>query len=324
MPEISVVIPVYNGEKYILRCLEMFSAQTEVNFELIFVDDGSKDNSRELLDQAKALFEHCIILHKENGGVSSARNYGLSVVGGQFVVFADIDDLWDPEYLEKLLNCYKTSNVDLTICGYRNVDMNGLECFRFQPKEAILDKNRLMKNALKYRNINIALWNKMFRMDIIKENSIRFNEDLSIGEDMVFLLEYCTYLQKAKVIPDCLYSYTQNPNGAMLNRKSAVTFDKKWISEWYAIQFAESILREDVAECENMLRRKKVRVADKLLSLMVHFGYQDKMLRKQLVSCLRNNIFVCLAADDIDLSRKLGICLNSVSPYLCHAIKNLK
>ena len=187
---ISVIIPMYNAEKYISKNINSILSQTYSYFELIIVNDGSTDNSLDVV--YKFSDERINIISKENGGVSSARNLGLSAAKGDYVFFIDADDYIEPNTLEKFVDVIDSYNPDLIICGifsetYKNSGHDLLcydEKFYASKKEFKKDIISLYSHALLYN-----VWNKLFKREILLKNNISF-PDIGFGEDCVFKQYY--------------------------------------------------------------------------------------------------------------------------------------
>lgn len=203
MPKISVIVPVYNTEKYLHRCIDSILAQTFTDFELLLIDDGSKDNSGKICDEYAVKDSRVRVFHKENGGVSSARNLGLDNALGEWVTFVDSDDWIEKNALVALIN---KCDADLII---------GAIMFEQNRSIGNLAVNTIIKG--KDLHINIATninhyqlsgpWSKLFYTPIINEHHIRFNQSLHFGEDSVFVKTYLLHAGSLRVIPDLCYHY---------------------------------------------------------------------------------------------------------------------
>lgn len=183
---VSIITPVYNADKTLKRCVDSILAQKYDKWELILVDDGSKDNSGFICDlYAQEHPTQIIVVHKSNGGVSSARNIGLQHAKGQYVTFIDSDDYVAESYISDFLSV----NADLVVCGMHYVftDLHILP-FRFD-KAFYCFKNDFSTKELLTLPM-MAPWAKLFKLDIIRNNSIRFDENMRFAEDNVFVLEY--------------------------------------------------------------------------------------------------------------------------------------
>lgn len=189
---ISVVIPAYNAAKTIVRCVDSLLSQTFQDWELIIIDDGSKDNTLEICQsfQDKRIY----VYHKENGGVSSARNSGLTYAKGEYIAFMDADDYLEPMYLEHL---YQGSEYDLSITGF---------CYDNEPERSnsfleLTDKSSVAKSLSALINADQLCypWGRLFKRYIIEQNHIRFNEKMRFAEDNVFNWEYLCHINSLRI-----------------------------------------------------------------------------------------------------------------------------
>ena len=211
---ISVIIPVYNVEKYLNRCLQSVLNQTYAEIEVILVDDGSTDKSGEICDSFLS-DKRCKVIHQSNQGVSSARNKGLAVSTGEYVLFVDPDDWLDQEMLEKLLA--GIGDADLAMCFHyvANETSNGkyeyLACRYYKIKETYTAENVYYDILLK----SAVLWNKLIKRDVIGELLFRVN--MTYGEDSVFLAECLKNVKSAVIVPECLYYYQRVRKGNVVS-----------------------------------------------------------------------------------------------------------
>lgn len=227
-PKISIIVPVYNSEKYLGACIDSILSQSFRDFELILVDDGSRDSSPRICDDYAQKDGRVKVIHKANDGVSAARNDGLDIAKGEYVTFIDSDDWVEREYLETLSN-YR--DYDIVFFSHRMIYEDGYTSeFKFEEKEG--DKQNiwgivasLRKNAAG-SNFYGYTWNKMFCRDIIEKYKIRFTEGLRISEDEVYTLDYCTHAKSIKVLPLCLYNYRVLGTGLTATKNSADEYKK--------------------------------------------------------------------------------------------------
>ena len=220
---ISIIIPVYNVEKYLKECLESVINQTYTNLEIILVDDGSTDGSGNICDEYKKRDTRIKVIHKENGGVSIARNLGLNYVNGQYIGFIDSDDYVEPEYCEKLLKSIKENNVQCALCKFDKVYEKKNQNNTFE-SNYIMDANGLIMEILDVQKgfgfCTQKLWTKNALADI------RYNENIKVGEDSLFCIESCKNIDKVFVLNEKLYHYRFNENS--LVRK----FDEKYAQKY--------------------------------------------------------------------------------------------
>lgn len=209
---VSVIVPVYNVEDYLERCLESIVKQTFSNIEIICVDDGSTDRSGELLDKYAEIDSRIIVIHKENGGVSSARNTALSCVKGKFVYFIDSDDWLESNAIEEFVSCMKV-DVDVVVAGASVEDeggdtASGIEGLRKKYAQKWSGVFFLDDSLIK--DMTVVVWDKLFRSDIIRNNGIIFPEGRKF-EDTSFTVEYLVHSKKVFFTQKRLYHYVRRP-----------------------------------------------------------------------------------------------------------------
>lgn len=192
--KVSVIIPVYNAEKYIQECIQSLLNQTLVECEFIFIDDGSNDNSRNILEYYKKLDNRILLINQENQGVSVARNKGLEVAQGEFIGFVDADDHIREDMYEILYSAANKWNCDSIISNFESIVQGRQNISKFpilinQKLNREYIWNNVMPIFLMSDELN-AIWNKIFRRKIIHENGIRFPEKISLGEDGIFNIRF--------------------------------------------------------------------------------------------------------------------------------------
>lgn len=221
MPLVSILIPVYNAADYLEKCVHSVVSQTEKDWELVLVDDGSLDSSGIIADHLAAKDSRIKVIHKVNGGVSSARNAGLDAATGEYIVFIDSDDIVEPKYLEELLR-WKVQGRSIV---YGNVvnDYTDLQASRisFDYEDGkIIDLSNDHKGICNYRLIEngfpIA---KLFRRKIIQDAHLRFDESISFHEDHVFVLSYLSLVDRVFLSAPPCYHYIHRRGVASLSRK---------------------------------------------------------------------------------------------------------
>ena len=235
-PLVSIIVPVYNVQNSVARCLESICAQTWKNIEIILVNDGSRDESFSVCEQFREKDPRIVLVDKSNSGVSDTRNCGMTLASGKYVQFVDSDDYIEPDFTERLVTAAETNNADLVIAPYwmviptnsckagqalENLQENlGIEEKRpddvreygFLP-EGIYDREtfalRLMEKPASF--FYSVLWNKLYRRDILVDNHLQFTSEVRWAEDLVFNLEYILYANVFVSIPKAGYHYVQNP-----------------------------------------------------------------------------------------------------------------
>lgn len=217
MPKVSVIVPVYNTENYLPRCIDSILAQTFIEFELILVNDGSEDNSGKICDNYALKDSRIIVIHKENEGVSIARNTGIKRSTGKYITFIDSDDNVSTNYLLNLIEIHEKLNAELTISGFvkRN---QGIDKHHYIDYNGIVDIETI--GSILNNNIISVPFAKIFNSDIIKTNRIIFPNGISRGEDTIFVLEYLLHIDKIALLPEYNYFYITTENSLMTKLNS--------------------------------------------------------------------------------------------------------
>ena len=208
MAKISVVIPFYRPPKLnFRRCIESVLSQTYNDIEIILVSDGNGEDYNIIANEYCIKDKRCKLIIKENGGVSSARNLGIKISNGEYIAFIDADDWIDSNYVYKLHKAIQ--DADISICGV------GAQYYFVHSRWE--DKRLFWSQPSRYNGIQYINFcaNKMFKMSIIKQQGLFFREDISLGEDAIFLNSYYKFCQSIRCISDTLYYYEYNNNSAV-------------------------------------------------------------------------------------------------------------
>lgn len=284
MPKISVIVPVYKTEDKLNRCIDSILNQTFKDFELILVDDGSPDNSPEICDEYVANDNRVVVIHKENGGVSSARNCGLKKALGDFIAFIDSDDYVEKEYLDLLLRYQQQADADLVMCNYNLFKGNKTDYVSHgfsdgQVLEGDLFKKTIYTNIAKCDSTGyFCLWNKLFKKHIIIDNQISFNNDMSFGEDMLFIMDYFKDANKVVFTDKPLYNYEMTDCGLFSSYRPSFI--------------------QDVLTCYNRMIADTCEYSDSLSLDFKYYNYIERYIKdvikyekhkRQLLKKLYNN-----------------------------------
>lgn len=220
--KISVVVPVFNIEKYVERCTYSILNQTYANLEIIMVDDGSTDGSGKIIDQIAANDSRVKVIHKENGGVTSARMAGIKSATGEWIGFVDGDDEVEPDMFRHLLQNAITYQADISHCGYQMVFPDGrIDCYYNTGLLAQQDKTTALKEVLSGSKIEPGLWNKLFHKtlfhSLLHDNSMPM--DIKINEDL--LMNYFLFKEAKQTVYEdfCPYHYILRKGSAATSKK---------------------------------------------------------------------------------------------------------
>lgn len=222
MAKVSIIVPVYNVEKYLKRCIESIQNQTLKDIEIILVDDGSLDNSPQICDKFVEKDFRIKVIHKKNGGLSSARNAGIYVATGEYIGYIDSDDYAEPDMFEILYECAKKNEVDFVMADYWRVQSDGVRQKKtLDIREGLYTKQSIIQEIypmlIMRENVDygplLSVWHCLYKTEFIKENNLFFDEEIKWSEDCIYsaILGYKAqsfyYMKNV-----CVYNYVQNEN----------------------------------------------------------------------------------------------------------------
>lgn len=256
---VSVIIPVYKVENYLKRCVDSILEQSYENLEIILVDDGSPDRCGEICDEYIKKDSRIKVVHKQNGGLSSARNAGIKVATGNFISFIDSDDWVDKDFIKNLRSALIQENSDMSACLFCRIKGTEGQRSEFDKKiEVITDKKYY--NVLSENSFAGYATNKLFKRDIIINNQLFFDEKIFNGEDFPFTLEYTKYANKISFLKQDLYFYFFRDTSIM----QTITLSQRFLSILYAREKALNFLSENAPECYDICKASYLSILSKV------------------------------------------------------------
>lgn len=211
MSKVSIIVPIYNTEKYLRRCIESIINQTYRNIEVILINDGSTDGSANICDEFMLKDNRISVIHKKNSGVSFCRNRGIKLSIGDYLQFVDSDDYLDIDMTENLVKSIEANDADLVICGYKRIeDLTNSQILRsFAVEERVLglDGFKQIYDGLYDSYYLNSPCNKLYRAKIIKDNGILFNTNMDLGEDLLFNVDVFKKSASFVISSSCPYNY---------------------------------------------------------------------------------------------------------------------
>ena len=212
---ISIIVPIYNVEKYLRRCIDSILGQTCRNFEVILVDDGSPDGCGAICDAYAAKDARVTVIHQQNAGVSAARNVGLVYARGELIGFVDPDDFIAPSMYQEMLDAINATGAELAVCGYNYVDDDGeVDYCRLYGNEILTQKQLMSRFSDMPPTVRLGVVNKLFHRDLLRKHELKFAEGLHSSEDVLFLTEYAMHVSKTVFVRKALYMNTVRPGSA--------------------------------------------------------------------------------------------------------------
>jgi len=283
MPKISVIVPVYKVEKYIHRCVDSILGQTFTDFELILVDDGSPDNCPAICDEYAAKDGRVRVVHKQNGGLSSARNAGLEIANGKYILFCDSDDYVSTDWCEQFVQKISDTEDNYIFGGMRTVKVTAAE-------EIIGDPPALESDTwdvTDYLSVGVLGFacNVLYYASVLRRHNLRFSEEV-IVEDLPFNFAYVQYMKRISYTGKAGYFYIQDDRET-LSRKYYPNMFRKWQEKYQATQaFIDNMVPAEKQE------RNRKNVANKYLFLFLQsLNYTfDHRNPAPLLDKLKNNI----------------------------------
>lgn len=237
-PKVSVIVPVYNVEKYLDRCMESLLNQTLKDIEIIMVDDGSPDNCPKMCDEYARKDSRVRVIHKKNAGLGMARNSGLEVATGEYVAFVDSDDYVDCSMYETLYCKVKEKRVDAVLCEFYNDDKGNVSegsIDGMSSKESVIDfRADYIPNVIgclpsvKHNQLyGYSVWNILFSRDVIERNKVRFESERNfVSEDILFQLDFAACASRLLLLPKPFYYYCNNA-GSLTKKYDYTRFDRE-------------------------------------------------------------------------------------------------
>lgn len=243
--KVSAIIPVFNSEEYLEQCIDSLIKQTLEEIEFIFVNDGSTDNSKKIIEKYGREDSRVIIINQENKGPSCARNVGINIARGEYLAFIDSDDMIDKNMFFELYNKVNLNNCDIAIC-----DMNIINNKNFYKKSVDLksyvtlcEKNEIFKILLCTDSLN-SLGNKIYSNNIIKTNQIRLDKNFDYGEDLLFNLEFFKYCNKYIYINEPFYYYRKG-HLSLTSKYDSTIFERNGINLYKVRKkYGEELLKD--------------------------------------------------------------------------------
>jgi glycosyltransferase involved in cell wall biosynthesis len=318
-PKVSIIVPVYNVESYLLRCIDSMINQTYKNLEIILVNDGSSDNSGMICDEYAVKDDRIKVFHQKNSGVSAARNLGLKMATGEYVGFVDSDDWLDHDMFAYLVQLANENMSDIAVCGYYvNNDMNpslNLDA----PPQILFQENAIERCLdINYFSIGASLWNKIFKIKLIRDNNITLDESLVIGEDMLFLCSII--LQSEKIIYSQVpkYHYAVNDTGA-INMK----FHSKKASVLDAHSKLEALVSPKFPQLGSLIRKRSAINSYNLLLQAMGSSFQDLSVIHRFQKDIKREFLYVLTYRGMSLKNRMLIPMITMYPGIYRFLRSV-
>lgn len=307
-PLVSIIVPVYKVESYLDRCIQSVLQQTYKQWELILIDDGSPDKSGEICDDWAKKDNRIRVFHKENGGVSSARNIGLNQMKGDYVTFLDSDDWLYDTCLKKCLYVSMCDDLDVLQFSWTEVNSGGTEVVHPRSETVVCNAKQFAERG----ELSVSVCGGFYNAKIIRENNIRFDESMAYAEDQLFVFMCLNSSKRIKAIKQPLYYYYQNTDSATQSSnieklvKSCLAFSR------YKTEIGHYASYIDV---HNMYIITELVAKEWLPKKEIRRFYKSLNIEKDNIKNWNHRLFICLSGISFDLA------YFSVNFYRKHILK---
>lgn len=296
--KVSIIIPVYKVEDYLEKCIDSIIGQSYKNIEIILVDDGSPDNCGKICDEYASKDRRIKVIHKTNGGLSDARNYGMDVATGEYICFVDSDDFISQYYVQRLLTVGLLNGSDIVVCNFEFIDEKGNKWIRKEKETKVYTSEEAIRDLLTVQNTEVMVWNKLYKRSLFTKNNIKFPVG-KIHEDNFTTYRLYDKANNVSLINDKLYYYLQRNNSIMS------TFNKKRFDILVAIDEINEYFRDEnrfvlERQCNELL------IYLSLLNNMIKTNYNGEE-KEHIINRILENKSIYLKNKYISLQKKIMI-----------------
>lgn len=309
--KVSIIVPAYNIQDYLGRCLDSLLNQSYHNLEIIVVDDGSSDKTAEILDMYAEKDKRIIAIHQKNQGVSVARNRGLDIATGNYIGFTDGDDMVEPDMYEFLLNLIEEKKVDIAHCGYQMVFPNRIDYYYNTEIERMMNHDEGLYELLTGNMIEPGLWNKLYRAELFR--SVRLKEGVQETEDLLCNFELFMQAHSSYFVDIPKYHY-------MLREGSATTTvmsEKKYRDRYYVVSEILERCKDNCVLC-GIAYEKYIRIIIENATQQIYPN-----LRQEFKKRLKEEVWIVLRKKEISCKLKVMVCGIVYMPRLYHLVRRL-
>lgn len=283
---VSIVIPIYNVEKDLKRCVESILNQTYKDIEVILVDDGSPDDCPKICDEYEKIDERVKVIHKKNGGLSDARNLGIDIAKGKYITFVDSDDYVTDDYVEYLYNLIIKYDAEMSICSHDAVYSNNVKRFYIDCNEEVINSETALEKMLYHQNYDVSAWAKLYKLDLFKEVRYpvgRLFEDAATTYKLIDKSNRIAYGSESK------YRYIIRPNSIVTSN-----FSDNKIDLITSTNEMCDFIQKKYPNLKQATIRRRVYSNLSTLRLMSNIGQEYKDKKKEIIKNIRKYFFQVL------------------------------
>lgn len=308
--DVSIIIPVYNSEKYLYTCIDSVLNQKKVSLEIILVDDGSTDSSAIICDKYAKKYDNIRTLHIKNSGPATAKNEGIKLAQGNYIALTDSDDRMEPLMLYKMVNAGIKHNADIICCNYKQIDENGnISHLNSTNKQYVLNHEEGLIHFFSKDKIYSQCWTKLYKRKMLNDNNITNDPGLRTDEDFIFNIRAFVHAKTTVIVDEPLYEYTHRENSL------AHSYFKKNLSQYIDNRIKRVNVTQDAVKYESEIVKEWsivhiIMYLNELLGKVSQFPkfYSDKRI---------NVIFRFIKKNKNTLNHHYRICgFSNVGKYL--------
>lgn len=296
---VTVVVPVYKVEKYIDKCVESILNQTYSNLEIILVDDGSPDNCGKICDNYIKKDVRIKVVHKENGGLSDARNAGIDIARGKYITFVDSDDYIDSEYVELLYKTIKKDKSDMAISSHKVIYENGTILKKATEEESVLKPKEVLKRILYGDGIDLSAWAKLYKIELFGE--IRYPKG-RLFEDAATTYKLVDKCKKISIISKSTYNYIIRKNSI-----TNVNFSEKKMDLIISTEEMCNYVKEKYPDLEMAANRRLMYAYLSTLTQLIKSNKKNEKVEKKLYDYIKQNSKMILRDKNVPKRDKVAI-----------------
>ena len=317
---VSIIIPVFNGEKSLTRCLDSVLAQSYENIEVIIVDDGSIDGSAGICEHYSANDNRVHLIKKSNSGVSETRNEGLLHACGDFVVFVDCDDYVEKELIDHLVSLM-SDEIDFGITGWIKEKENGDFIEKCVNINSDFSADECLRKLVAVSAVQGYPFARIFRTSLIKSTGLLFDRDITMFEDLLFCCSYVKHCRKTRINTSLSdYHYVMYENSSRNAAVHSKTFNKMWLSEISSLEMLLIVVKDSKTVYKSV--RARIALSSSFyINRMFECSYEDKELMRELQSNIRKHIGPVLFSKEGDFKWKMQAFLCSFAPGFEYKLK---
>lgn len=316
-PQISIVVPIYNCEATLKKCVESILCQTFEDFELILIDDGSQDKSFEICRMYAKKDSRIKCFYKKNSGVSETRNLGIELAVGKYITFVDADDYLEKSHLVELL-C-TISNADISAVGLYNVK-NGRTKKNVLNQDFAWNQSEFFFHIVSDNCVGGYLWNKLLKTDIVKNNKLSLKKEIKVSEDMLFLCEYLQFCRNGRYSCKASYYYVDNADSAMRKMYKTMQFDTSKISTLDAADEILAMSQDGTKKMKDGAEYRFVRARLWILMNMIFCNYNDRELFRRISEITFRQVYSYCKTPSATIVEKLSVILMKLNPKFLYLL----